>query len=127
MTKEVLQTYTLRYGEHTKITVKLSYPIRKGKCEACEKTIGSGQLKITQLHHWYYKYKNETVKKNPMLALENTIEVCYADHQIADGLRMILRLNPDRAAHVAMFMPPFMRAKLKEFCERFLDKMGERE
>jgi len=70
--------YKMKYaGSRGKgVIITLSEDPRKGKCECCGKIVGV-DIKMTALHHWYYAYQPETVRKNPVLALENTIEVCY--------------------------------------------------
>lgn len=121
MSKKEIPIQTIGYGERHKIRVKIPYPIRKGICMACGKSVHRGELKTTQMHHWKYAYKNETVKKNPLLALENTVELCFACHQIADGLRAMLRLSPQRIVNVAMLMPRDMKRKMDAFVERWLE------
>lgn len=71
---------------------------RKHQCEACKRKVGQG-IKSTALHHTSYKYKGDTVKKNPKLALDNTIEVCFTHHKIADALRVLTDFNPN---HILM-------------------------
>lgn len=69
--------------------IKEAYPepIRKGRCEACGRLRGEGEIKWTSRHHFKYAYELNTVRKNPLLALENSVELCWSDHQIADSLR----------------------------------------
>lgn len=93
--------YRMKYaGTRGKgVIVILPFDPRKGKCDACGRKIGE-EIKITALHHWFYAYKPETVKKNPALALENTSELCYGCHPIADAIRALLYANPTRVANV---------------------------
>jgi len=127
----IIPAQTIGYGERHKIKVTLPYPIRKGVCESCGSSIAAGEIHTTQMHHWVYAYQNDTVKANPMLVLENTVEVCFTDHQIADGLRMILRFSPKRIVEVAMLMEKWDKTKpllkrLEEFCFLFLRRRGYR-
>lgn len=64
---------------------------RRHICQACKKS-----FKVTAMHHYKYAYKPETVKENPELALENTLELCFYDHQIADAFRTLVEANPER-------------------------------
>lgn len=113
--------YKMRYaGTHGDgCVVYLPFDPRKGVCSGCGKSIhvmesdGKPQIKMTSLHHWKYAYKAETVRKNPILILDNTGEFCFACHQIADGLRNILKLSPERAVKVIMTMPKEMREKFE--------------
>ena len=93
-------------GKPVVVTVDVDKPIRIGICEACKRRVGDGQINVTALHHWFYKYKNETVKKNPMLALENTNEYCYFGHMIADAIRMLISVkNPEWIKNVLESAP----------------------
>ena len=65
--------------------IKLAAP-RKGICDACGKSVGNG-IQKTNIHHWKYAYGWKKVRENPSLALDNTSELCYSCHQIADALR----------------------------------------
>lgn len=93
--------YRMKYaGSRGKgVVIKLPFDPRKGKCDACGRRVGEG-IKVTALHHWWYAYKPSTVKKNPALALENTSELCYGCHQVADAIRALLYANPQRVARV---------------------------
>lgn len=73
--------YTVRYKT---ITVYFDKNPRTGKCKCCDKKAK------TQLHHWKYKYTIKEVKKNPKLALENTTELCYFCHRVANALKFVL-------------------------------------
>lgn len=82
--------YRSKKGKDCHIIVDVDEPIRKGTCEACKKSVESGKINRTQLHHWKYSYSVETVKKNPLLALEETSELCFYDHtHIADPLKKL--------------------------------------
>lgn len=108
-----------------KTTIMVPYPVnpRKGVCVACKRTIKAGQIKTTQLHHHKYAYTTAKVKKNPILALENTSEYCYACHQIADALRAITFLKDQnlwRVSKVAMSLPDWMQEKFGIVCRQYL-------
>jgi len=77
------------------VTIK-GYPvqIRKGVCDGCHRSKHRGEIKTTQRHHTKYAFETNTVLKNPILALENTLECCFRCHEIADGLRLLLLANP---------------------------------
>jgi late competence protein required for DNA uptake (superfamily II DNA/RNA helicase) len=57
---------------------------RKGYCESCYK-VGR-----TELHHMIYHYKTSEVRANPSLVLENTIELCFKCHRIANMLNHLI-------------------------------------
>ena len=71
------------------VLVFTSYPVRRGVCQICHRSIEKGEIKVTALHHYIYKYHKLTVKKNPLLALDFTIETCFTHHQILDALRVL--------------------------------------
>jgi hypothetical protein len=54
---------------------------KKRRCEAC------GAIGRTEMHHYHYSYTTKEVRKDPQLAIENTIELCYLCHKMADMLR----------------------------------------
>jgi hypothetical protein len=81
------QNITYR-GKQVKVDVP--YSIRKGICECC------GKKGFTARHHWKYIYKTKEVKKNPLLALENTTELCFGRekcHDVANAISLIHRTN----------------------------------
>ena len=93
-------------------TVEVPYLIRKGICEACGKSKKKREIKSTHLHHWRYAYKWSSVKKNPELALENTIELCYACHEIADAIRRLSEFRKERVALILNSAPDRVRNRL---------------
>lgn len=101
------------YYQRTHISIK-GYPvqIRRGICSSCNRSKHKGEIKTTQLHHTKYAFETETVLKNPILALENTLELCFGCHPVADGLRDILLSNPrgglrkiEKIIRVIKFLP----------------------
>ena len=72
----------LRY-RRTNLKIESNLPIRKRVCCVCGKT---GK---TDLHHYHYAYETKEVEQYPVLALDNTIELCFTCHQVADALRKI--------------------------------------
>ena len=102
------------YYQKTHISIK-GYPvqIRRGICIGCKRNKHKGEIKTTQLHHMKYAFETETVLKNPILALENTLELCFGCHPVADGLRDILLSNPrgglrkiERIMQIIKLLPP---------------------
>jgi len=104
--------YKLRYAtsQGGGIIVVLPFNPRRGVCEACGKSRERGEIKSTAIHHWYYAYKAKTVKENPILALENTSELCYSCHRKADAIRELIYTKPEKVAVVA----DLLRGKQKE-------------
>jgi hypothetical protein len=93
------------------VTVTLPFDPRKGVCQACGKSKERGEIKYTVLHHWYYEFQPKTVKKNPILVLKNTSELCYYCHQLADAIRALLYAHPKRVAQVAELLEGKQREK----------------
>ena len=95
--------YKIRYetAHGGGVVVTLPFDPRKHKCDSCGKSVAAGEIKVTALHHWYYAYQPKTVKENPILALENTSELCFGCHQVADAIRALLYASPKRVAMVA--------------------------
>jgi len=75
------KTQTIMY-RRTRLIIKSDKNIRKGICESC------GRKEKTDLHHVVYAYSTKIVKKNHLLALENTVELCYRCHRIANAMRI---------------------------------------
>lgn len=124
MVKEKLNRYGVTY-QKTRIKIPLDENPRKGICDGCGRSKKSGEIKVTQLHHWFYKYHLSTVKKNPRLALENTNEFCFNPcHKAADALRVLTaEINPknyDNVVNVAKLMPPWMQKRFTQLCRKWL-------
>jgi hypothetical protein len=114
---------------YERMQVKIYYPtpIRKGKCVCCSRTIASLEIKTTQMHHTVYKYERDTVRKNPVLALDYTLELCFGCHPIADGFRELLLSNPrgglrnlDRIIKVGALLPQEQQDHFTALCKRWL-------
>ena len=114
---------------YEKVKIIIDYPIslRTGQCVACLRKVSTGEIRVTQNHHTVYKYELTTVKKNPLLALENRLEVCYGDHQIADALRNLILSNPrgglrpvGRIMQVLKLLPKEQQEQFSKLCEAFL-------
>ena len=117
--KPKLKKYNVTY-HRTQIRVPYPRNPRKGVCVSCGRQRGK-EIKMTALHHFFYAYSTKAVKKNPLLALKNTLEVCFPCHQIADGLRAILdKTSIDRMMMVAVHLPAVQLDKLAIFCKEFL-------
>jgi len=104
--KNKIKKYKVKYaGSRGKgIVVSLPFNPRKGVCEACGKSVAKGEIKLTALHHWWYAYRVKTVRENPLLALENTSELCYGCHEVADAIRALLYAKPERVVKVARLL-----------------------
>jgi hypothetical protein len=68
---------TIRYRKKT-IKLDIPMPIRDHICKCC------GRQGKTDLHHWVYAYPTKQVQKTKMLALENTTELCFVCHRLAN-------------------------------------------
>jgi len=115
------------YYQRTKISLYYPVQIRKGCCEACGRCKSKGEIKVTQRHHTKYAYETKTVLKNPALALENSLELCFGCHPIADGFRDLLLANPrgalrsiNRIVQVARLLPPEQQKHFTKLCRIWL-------
>jgi hypothetical protein len=116
--------YKMKYaGTRGKgIVVTLPSDPRKHICEACRKSVLAGEIKMTALHHWWYAYQPETVRENPILAVDNTSELCFGCHPLGDAIRAMLYANPVRVAQVA----ELLRGEPRERFIRVLDEVSRR-
>lgn len=115
--------YKMRYaGNHGDgCVVYLPFDPRTGVCAGCGKSIAKKEIKLTSLHHWKYAYKAATVKQTPILILDNTSELCFACHQVADGLRSIMKMtDPERAVLVMRLLPKDLKDKFAIICTMYL-------
>lgn len=121
-----LKKYGVTY-QKTRILVPYPRNPRTGICKVCGRSKAKGEIKTTQLHHWFYAYETKTVKKNPLLALENTIEVCFRCHKIADWLRdATTGTRPENIKwiiDVAKQMPEWMQKRFTRICELWLKEI----
>jgi len=115
------------YYQRTRISLYYPVPIRKGCCVACGRCKNKGEIKVTQRHHTKYAYETKTVLKNPALALENSLELCFGCHPIADGFRDMLLSNPrgalrsiNRIIQVAKLLPPEQQKHFTKLCRIWL-------
>jgi len=126
---EKLQKWAIRYQQ---TTIMVPYPRnpRRGICQACGRSKEKGEIKTTQLHHWFYKYETETVKKNPLLALENSVELCFRCHKIADAFRaFITEIRPENQSwivDVGKVMPEWMQYRFGQICQLWILWLNER-
>ena len=113
----------LKYRKLT-IVVDVPYKIRKGICAVCNRSVANKEIKVTQLHHWKYAYGNKRVKQNPLLALDNTIELCYPDHTRADAIRELLRFKDgENIARILELMPPYQRDRFEQIIIHLYDEI----
>jgi len=129
MVKEKLKKYGVTY-KRTRIRVPCKENPRRGICEGCGRRIKRKEIKVTQIHHWFYAYLLRTVKKNPKLALENTNEFCFNPcHRSADALRMLTAEirpeNYDKIVNVAKLMPPWMQKRFSILCRKWIKENRE--
>lgn len=119
--------YKIRYAtaHGGGVVVTLPYDPRKHICNACRKSVANGEIKITALHHWLYSYRAETVRENPTLAIENTSELCYGCHQVADAVRALLYASPVRVAQVAELLRGNPRERFIRVVDEVLLRLKE--
>ncbi len=124
MVLKQLKKYGVTY-KRKRIRVPCKTNPRKGKCNGCGRSIRKKEIKVTQLHHWFYAYLLRTVKKNPQLSLDNTNEFCFRPcHRAADALRMLTaEINPenyDNIINVVKLMPDWMQKNFTQLCRKWL-------
>ena len=116
--RDTLPKYPVVYERKT-VYVELDSPPKKGRCEACGRVCGKG-IKITALHHHCYKYSKKRVIREPQLSLENTSEVCFSCHRVANSLMNLLSVKANNIKviiNVAKLMPEDMKEKLDKLAE----------
>lgn len=77
--------FRVRY-RRIRVTVQGERPVQ---CAACPRHLHKG-WKI-ELHHYAYMYTTAEVRKNPQLALENTVPFCYHCHKLADAIKNLMK------------------------------------
>lgn len=76
------------YILYRRTRIPLDFNPRTGTCACC------GRTGKTDMHHLLYAYKTEEVRKQPELALKNTVELCpFFCHLVADSMRIIKEHN----------------------------------
>ena len=78
--------FTLSYH---RLKLKFSKNPRTGFCMAC------GKRAYTNIHHWRYAYTYTEIRADNRLAMRNTTELCYPDHDLGDALRKLFNADPD--------------------------------
>jgi hypothetical protein len=116
--------YKIRYAtaHGGGIVVTLPEDPRKHICDACGKSVVAGEIRMTALHHWLYAYRADTVRENPILAIENTSELCFGCHPLGDAIRALLYANPTRVAMVA----ELLRGEPREKFIKVIDEVSRR-
>jgi len=125
-TRTKLNQYAVTYH---KVRILVPYPrnIRVGICQGCKRQKGK-EIKTTQIHHWYYAYEVNTVRKNPLLALDNSNEFCFNPcHKTADAFRALFgEISPKNYStviDVAKLMPPFMQKRFTQLARLWLKEV----
>lgn len=110
-----------------RISFNYPVPIRKGVCKACHRSKHKNEIQQTSLHHTKYAFELKTVRANPVLAIENTIELCYTDHIIGDSLRGLLLSSPrgglksiNRIIQVVNLLPKDQQKHFTKLCKSWL-------
>lgn len=81
--------FRVRY-RRARVTVDGFKPL---ECRACS---GEGRI---ELHHFHYEFTTAEVRKDPQLALLNSVWLCYKCHRIADHIRNLMK-DPKRTLTV---------------------------
>lgn len=119
-----MKKYAVAY-QKTRIMVPYPRNPRRGICKVCKRRKGDGEIKRTQLHHTHYQYETKTVKANPLLALDNTIEACFPCHQVLDGFRALLDMaKEERVVKAFKVLPKHQQIKFI-FIARQINKWWE--
>lgn len=122
-----LKRYAVIYKKK-KIFIPLPKNPRRGICDGCGRTKSSGEIKVTQLHHWIYAYSLKKVKENPSLALNFTNEFCYNPcHRAGDAFRMLTEeikpRNYGTIIKVGKLMPKKMQQNFTLLCGMWLKEV----
>jgi len=109
------------YVTYNKTKIPVPENPRKGQCVSCKRKVGN-VIKVTQLHHTIYAFLLRTVKKKPLLALKNILELCFPCHKTADAFRMLLdRTSYERILMVFKVLPRFQQERMLNICEMLLE------
>lgn len=109
------------------VVVTLPEDPRKHICSACKKSVAAGEIRMTALHHWWYAYQPDTVRENPILAVENTSELCFGCHPLGDAIRALLYANPIRVAQVAELLRGEPRERFIRVLEEVLKRLKDQD
>lgn len=118
-----LPTWPVGYGRKNRIMVPYPENPREGICDSCRRSVHRNDIKTTNLHHWKYSHRIRTIKKDPLLVLENLSELCYSCHRNGDSLRVLLTPTKERLTSVvavALLMPPDMKGKMDYFARSWI-------
>jgi hypothetical protein len=113
--------FRMKYGGSHGVSLWFEENPRKGICQVCGKSAITGELKFTNIHHFFYQWRPQTVKDNPSLALLNCCEVCYYDHNWLDALRVILSVNENRFLDGIKILPKKSKDELAIICKLYLE------
>jgi hypothetical protein len=78
---------------------------RRKICDCCKKV-----AKKIDVHHWRYEFSTDEVRKNPILVMKNTSQLCFRCHRIADSMRHIFE-NPELSDKLVCLMREAMVKK----------------
>ena len=100
--------------------IPLEFNPRKGICNLCNKSIKKGEINVTHMHHLFYEFSTEEVRKNHQLALKNTIEVCFSCHRVIQQFQNALKLeNRQVLINLVNLMPEKMKENIIKFLHNF--------
>jgi len=124
-----LKSYGVTY-QRRRIKVICKKNPRTGNCKGCGRSIHKKQIKVTQIHHWFFEFILRTVRENPQLALKNTSELCFNPcHKSADALRVLTaNIKPENyhnVINVAKLMPDWMQKNFSQLCRKWLKENNE--
>lgn len=124
----------MKFGGSKGVCIWLPFNPRDGVCKICGKSVHNEEIKFTNIHHTKYAYRPSTVKKavdngNYSLALENTVECCYAHHNMMDAIRTLLTVTDLNIIMKGLsFLPEEHKKRLYEVSKLFIaqyEKMNE--
>lgn len=80
-----------------------------------------GPSKKTDFHHWLFEFPTKQVKKNPQLALKNTVEVSFQIHDLANTLRKLAEADLQDILILIDTMDPSTRTTFNQQITRLYD------
>ena len=109
------KTKSVRYRRGSRAVTVKPPDYAPTHCQACNRKYSGRRL---QTHHWRYQWTLGDVKRNPILALDNSASFCVVHHMAADSIRKITeeilsgRLTAAHLQNIMDTMPDDMREAL---------------
>lgn len=91
--------------------VQLPFNPRTGICRISKKKAR------TLLHHWRHEHTTAAVKKNPLLALDNSAEFSHGNHIKANAIRIFIGISSEDMESFIETMDPVTHENFQKAVE----------